>query len=99
MNRLGLRLGLIAAILLASSLMASCRSPQIGEEINITITADGVTREFNVPTGSTVSQALQTAGILPGSLDKTEPPFYTLLSDGDTIILTRVAEEFSTEEV
>ena len=99
MNRLGLRLGLIAAILLASSLMASCRSPQIGEEINITITADGVTREFNVPTGSTVSQALQTAGILPGSLDKTEPPFYTLLSDGDTIILARVVEEFSTEEV
>ena len=49
--------------------------------------------------GSTVTQALQTAGIVPGNLDRTEPPFYTVLSEGDNIKLTRVEEKFETEQV
>ncbi|MCE9647641.1 MAG: G5 domain-containing protein [Chloroflexi bacterium] len=79
-------------------LMASCRSPQIGEEISITINADGQATEVKVAQGSTVTQALQAAGIAPGNLDRTEPPFYTVLSDGDNIILTRVEEKFETEQ-
>ncbi len=79
-------------------LMASCRSPQIGEEITITIKADGKSTEVNVAQGSTVTQALQTAGIAPSNLDKTEPPFYTVLSNGNVITLTRVEEAFETEQ-
>lgn len=98
MPRLGLRPRLLLALLTVSTLILSCRSPQIGDEITINITADGTTREFSVPAGSSVSQALQTAGVAPGSLDRTEPPFYTVLGNGDTITLTRVEEQFNTEQ-
>jgi len=99
MPRLGLRSNLLIVLLAFSTLLISCRSPQVGEEIVITITADGATRDISITAGSTVSQALQTAGIVPGSLDRTEPPFYTVLSEGDLITLTRVSEVFETEEI
>lgn len=79
-------------------LTASCRSPQLGEEITVSIQADGTTREVNITAGGTVSQALQTAGIATGNLDKVDPPFYTVLKDGDHIVLTRVVETFDTEQ-
>ncbi|MEK6753359.1 MAG: G5 domain-containing protein [Chloroflexota bacterium] len=98
MPRLGLRPRLLFALLTFATLIVSCRSPQIGEKIVITIVADGTAQDLSIAAGSTVSQALQTAGIAPGSLDRTEPPFYTVLSEGDLITLTRVVETFETEE-
>mgnify|MGYP001497709801 CR=1 FL=1 len=80
-------------------LTASCRSPQVGDEITVILAADGTTRNLNVPAGSTVTQALQTGGIAAGKLDRTDPPFYTVLSKGDRITLTRVEEKFDTEQV
>lgn len=80
-------------------LMASCRSPQVGEEITVTLHADGATREVQITAGSTVTQVLQSAGITPGQLDRSEPPFYAVLDDGDVITLTRVEEVFETEQV
>ena len=79
-------------------LTASCRSPQIGSEIKISISADGNTSEVNVAAGSTVSQAMQSAGIITVKLDRIEPPLYTTLSDGDKITITRVEEIFETEQ-
>ncbi len=99
MPRIGLRPHLLILLFAFATLIISCRSPQVGEEIVITITVDGTTRDISITAGSTVSQALQTAGIIPGSLDRTEPPFYTVLSAGDMITLTRVTEIFETEEV
>lgn len=99
MPRLGLRPRLLLALLTFATLIVSCRSPQIGEEIIVTIVADGTAQDISITAGSTVSQALQTAGIAPGSLDRTEPPFYTVLSEGDLITLTRVVEAFETEEI
>ncbi|MBK8784181.1 MAG: G5 domain-containing protein [Anaerolineales bacterium] len=99
MPRIGLRPRLLILLFAFATLIISCRSPQVGEEIVITITADGTMRDISITAGSTVSQALQTAGIVPGSLDRTEPPFYTVLSAGDMITLTRVTEVFETEEV
>ena len=96
---LRIRPKLMASLLIFAWLAVSCRSPQIGEEITITITADGTSSEVNVTDGSTVTQALQTAGVIPGNLDRTEPPFYTVLSNGDHIKLTRVEEIFETEQV
>jgi hypothetical protein len=80
-------------------LTASCRSPQVGEDITVTIQADGTSSEVQVTSGSTVTQALGSVGITPGSLDRSEPPFYTVLSDGDVIQLTRVEEVFETQQV
>ena len=99
MPRLRLRPSLIIVLFTFATLIVSCRSPQVGDEIVITITADGTTRDISIAAGSTVSQALQTAGIIPGSLDRTEPPFYTVLSAGDLITLTRVEEIFEAEEI
>ena len=64
----------------------------------MTIAADGKTQQISVPAGSTVLQALQQSGITPGDLDKSDPPFYAVLNNGDTIKLTRVKEEFETED-
>jgi resuscitation-promoting factor RpfB len=99
MPRLGLRLCLLVAIAAFSSLVVSCRSPQFGEDISITIVVDGSTREASVPAGSTVSQALQSAGIGTGSLDRIEPPLYTVLGNGDSVTIVRVVERFDTEQV
>ncbi len=41
--------------------------------------------------------ALQRAGITTGSLDRSDPPFYAVLKQGDSIKLTRVEEKFRTE--
>ena len=99
MLRIRPRLSLLLFLFIFVTLIVSCRSPQLGEEMIVTITADGATRDITVSAGSTVTQALQTAGIAPGNLDRTEPPFYTILSQGDTITLTRVSEVFETEQV
>jgi resuscitation-promoting factor RpfB len=85
--------------LTAISLLSACRSPQVtSPEITVDITADGTSRSVTVAAGSTVTQAFQTADIILGNLDRTEPPPYTVLKDGDAIALTRVKEVFETEE-
>ena len=79
--------------------LTSCQLAQAGHsQISITITADEKTQQVGVPAGSTVLQALQQIGITPGDLDKSDPPFYAVLNNGDTIKLTRVKEEFATED-
>jgi uncharacterized protein YabE (DUF348 family) len=85
--------------LLAFTLLTSCRSPQVSSpDITINISADGVVKKITVPAGSTVAQAFQTAGITVSTLDRTDPPTYTVLNNGDTITLTRVKETFETDE-
>jgi resuscitation-promoting factor RpfB len=89
----------LLSICVAFALLASCRSPQItGQDITIRISADGASRNVTVPSGTTVTQALQAAGVTIGDLDKVEPPPYTVLAEGNVITLTRVREIFETEE-
>ena len=78
--------------------LSACQLSQAGRtQISVSITADGKDQQYNVSSGSTVLQALQQAGITPGDHDKSDPPFYTVLSNGDSVKLTRVKEEFTTE--
>ena len=63
------------------------------------VIADGRTQQVEIQAGSTAGQALEAAGVEVSNLDKSDPPAYTVLSDGDEIHLTRVREEFITEEV
>jgi len=92
------RLSLLLFLSTFAWLMVSCRSPQVGVEISVTINVDGTSNKVRVAAGSTVTQAFQAAGIVPGKSDRSEPPFYTVLNDGDQIKLTRVAELFETEQ-
>ena len=90
---------LLVAVFLAAALLVSCRSPQVtGSDITISVKADGESRNITVPAGSTVTQALQSAGISVGNQDRVEPPLYTVLGDGNSVLLTRVSEVFETEE-
>jgi hypothetical protein len=52
--------------------------------------ADGASRNVTLPSGSTVTQALQSAGVAFGDLDRVEPPPYAVLDNGDSVSLTRV---------
>ncbi len=90
---------LLVVLLIALSLVVtSCELSQAGStEIKVSITADGKTRQVSVLSGSTVAQALQAASLTPGQLDKSDPPLYAVLSNGDSVKLTRVAEKFETE--
>jgi resuscitation-promoting factor RpfB len=89
----------LLSVLLAFTLLTGCRSPQVtGEDITISIDADGASRNVTIPSGSTVAHALQSAGIAFGDLDRIEPPPYAVLNNGDSVSLTRVREEFETEE-
>lgn len=91
------RLLYFAALTIA--LLVGCRSPQVtGSDITIRISADGESRNITIPAGSTVTQALQAAGITVGSQDRVAPPLYTVLGDGNSVTLTRVEEVFETEQ-
>jgi uncharacterized protein YabE (DUF348 family) len=66
--------------------------------MQVSITADGTTIEVRVPAGSTVQQALDQAELVLSPLDRVDPPSYTLLTEGASVRLTRVIEEFEVEQ-
>jgi resuscitation-promoting factor RpfB len=92
----GFVLRLLSALVLFA--LSSCELSQAaGPQVKVSVTADGATRQVEVPSGSTVAQALQGAGITPGPMDKSDPPLYAVVNAGDSIKLTRVVEKFETE--
>lgn len=89
----------LSLLLLALIALVGCRSPQLAEaDITVSVNVDGTTQVVTVGAGSTVQQALQSAGITVGALDRADPPLYTVLSDGASIAIIRVQEIFETEE-
>src|SRR3970282_608167 len=91
---------LLPFFLAASLLLAACRSPQLGQElVGVQVIADGKTQQVEIQAGSTAGQALEGAGVQVSNLDKSDPPAYAVLGEGDQVRLTRVREEFTTEEV
>lgn len=65
---------------------------------SIFINVDGKQVPMQVPAGTTVQGALQMAEVTLNSLDRVEPPSYTLLTPGSVIQVTRVREVFSVKE-
>lgn len=90
----------LIATLLAAVLLAGCASPQAtAGTIQVHIQADGRSLTQSIPSGSTVQQALDAAGLTLGQLDKVDPPAYTVVTDGTDIAVTRVTERFEIEQV
>lgn len=81
--------------------LAGCQTIQPGSAIlvNITLIADGNQASLKVSPGATVQTALNTANITLNNLDRVEPPTYTVLSEGTTVKVVRVAESFEIEEI
>ena len=67
--------------------------------ITVNITADSKDYQVNIAAGSTVQEAISSAQITLGELDRVEPPLYTVLSDGSQVQVVRVREEYYVEQV
>jgi hypothetical protein len=74
------------------------RPPGQQVEISVHLVADGSSQQLNLPAGSTVQAALSSAGVSLGSSDRVDPPFYTVLKGGETIVVTRIQEQFETRQ-
>jgi len=71
-------------------LLAGCLSPKLKQdEIQITVNADEQSVQYQLPAGSNVEEALNSAGINFAESDRVEPPLYTLLADGEQIQIVR----------
>jgi hypothetical protein len=90
--------GVLALLLTAS--LGACVGPQAtARAISVLIAADGDEVRAAVPSGLTVVQALDAAGVELGELDRLQPPAYTLVTDGTRIEVTRLEETFEVEQV
>jgi hypothetical protein len=88
-------------ISLLALFLGGCLAPQVSQSnvsLQTNVSADGRNYSLEISTGSTVSDALKAAGLQVGSLDKVEPPLYTLISEGLSIRVTRGREEFETRQ-
>lgn len=90
----------ITVCLVAAGLLAGCAPAEATTAmIRIVVEVDGKQMALQVPSGVTVQSALQQGGITLNTLDRVEPPSYTILADNDTIKVTRIREVFSVEEM
>ncbi|MGD0612225.1 MAG: G5 domain-containing protein [Anaerolineales bacterium] len=86
--------------ILAFLLLTACQAPQVQQaNLTVSVTADGSTHHVSLPAGSTVQDALKAQGLTLSQTDRTTPPTYTVLSNGASIVVTRVGEEFETQQV
>ncbi|HEC61345.1 MAG TPA: hypothetical protein ENI27_03725 [bacterium] len=76
-----------------------CTAPQATQGVmEVIVRADGQRIDLKVPAGSTVQQVLDLADLALGSLDRVDPPSYTLLTDEAVVRVIRVREEFVVEQ-
>ncbi len=90
---------LILVLWLVMASLAGCAAPTVTQAvIDIQLSADGQTIPLTLAPGSTVQQAISAAGLQLGSLDRVEPPLYSLLEDDGVVRVVRVTEKFEVEE-
>jgi resuscitation-promoting factor RpfB len=80
-------------------LLAACTPQAQQVDVSVTLITDVTSQVVTLPTGSSVQQALDSTGIRLSQTDRVYPPPYTLLVEGLTIKITRVSEEFETQQV
>ncbi len=77
---------------------AGCGPVQSSASFSVPVEADGMIVNVEIEPGTTVREAIDQAEFGVGTLDKSDPPFYSILQDGDTVVLTRVEEEYVVEQ-
>jgi len=83
-----------------SLLLGACATtPTPESKIDIRIIVDDQEITLRLSPGSTVQEALDSAGITLGSLDRVDPVSYTVLADQTLVTVIRVREEFEVEQV
>ena len=66
--------------------------------ISITVLHDNQSSKVDVQDGITIRQALDAANLTLGSLDRVEPALDEIVTNGETIKIIRVKEDFTIEE-
>lgn len=89
---------LILGLLVVVFAGCSVAKPSSQNTITVTIMADNKQTNIQTLPGITVQEALDQAKIKLDTLDRVDPPSFTILSDAMTIKVTRVREEFQVEE-
>jgi hypothetical protein len=88
----------LAVLILIAGISAACAGPQAtAGDISLQVAADGGTTTHTVPSGSTVQQALASAGVDLGELDRVDPPVFTVLTQDALVLITRILERFEVE--
>ncbi len=90
---------LVFLLILAIFLTACTAPPAQPTDILVNIVVDGSTVPVTIPSGSTVQQALDAAKISLSQTDRVNPPGFTDLTAPTDIVVTRVREEFETQQV
>jgi hypothetical protein len=92
-------LGITLSLIILVGVLGACDFPKRRQEnISVTLIVDGVSQVVNVPAGTTAREALEIGGIIINPDDRSDSPFFTILSDGGVVHLTRVVEDFVIEE-
>ena len=87
-----------AVLVLLVGSMAACAGPQAtAADITLQVDADGGTTSYTVASGSSVQQALASAGVRLGELDRVAPAVFTVLTQDAVVRITRVVERFEVE--
>ena len=79
--------------------LTACAAQVQQTDVSVNVTADGASQSVSLASGSTVQQALDAAKVSLSSTDRVDPPLYTTLAGGMAIVVTRVREEFETQQV
>lgn len=89
----------IFLVFLTIALLGCTQPPVTPSLITVSVIADHKVSELKIAAGSTVWQALAAANIKLGDLDTVVPAVAVTLSDGARVIVTRVSEEYYTDQV
>jgi hypothetical protein len=88
------------SLLLLVVLLAACGpAPSQPANLTVNVIVDDSTLPVSIPSGSTVQQALDLAKVTLSQTDRVEPPAFTALIAPADIVVTRVSEEFETQQV
>ncbi|MFN2186499.1 MAG: G5 domain-containing protein [Anaerolineae bacterium] len=94
--RLGIGSGVLLLILMLFAGVTACGEP---EPVYVTVMADGQEQWLRVTNlDLTVRDLLEAGGIEVGPLDQVEPDLYVGITEGMSVVVTRVTETFVTEK-
>jgi len=90
----------ITGWLLLLLLLAACTPLALTNSgmVAVSIQVDGEVIEANTPAGTTVADTLENNDIILDTLDRVEPPSYTIIAEPTTITVVRIREEYEIEQ-
>ena len=87
-------------IVLSIGILSACASPQATAGlIEVEIEVEATSYVVEIPSGSTVQQSIEAAGIELGPRSRRSSSSYTVVEQGSRIVITPVQEIFEIEQI